>query len=132
VGRLESTSPHELYKPRRRLSSASSPHQLSSLNHTPFQETHAHSFKMVRFEPIVTLLASLPLFSYAATIPMAARGVDAAINAHLLAPRATSYWMENIAHNGSFPEAWGGASDYKVFRNVKDYGAVGDGVAVSL
>jgi hypothetical protein len=86
---------------------------------------------MVRFEPLVTLLASLPLFSYAATIPIAARGVEAAMKARLLAPRANSYWMENIAHNGTFPESWGGASDYKVFRNVKDYGAVGDGVAVS-
>jgi hypothetical protein len=86
---------------------------------------------MVRFEPLVTFLASLPLISYAATIPMAARGVDAAMNAHLLAPRANAYWMETTAHNGTFPEAWGGAKDYKVFRNVKDYGAVGDGVAVS-
>jgi hypothetical protein len=87
---------------------------------------------MVRIEPLVTLLASLPIFSYASTIPLAARGVDAANNARILAPRATAYWMETIAHNGTFPESWGGSSDYKVFRNVKDYGAVGDGVTVSL
>lgn len=36
-----------------------------------------------------------------------------------------SYWMEEIAHQGRspyFPDL-----RYQVFRNVKDYGAVGDG-----
>ncbi|KAK1911450.1 hypothetical protein P3342_012751 [Pyrenophora teres f. teres] len=41
--------------------------------------------------------------------------------------RATgSYWMGSIDHKGSVP--WGGDASYKVFRNVRDYGAVGDGV----
>jgi hypothetical protein len=41
--------------------------------------------------------------------------------------RATggSFWMENIAHQGRVP--YGGDSGYVVFRNVKNYGAVGDG-----
>lgn len=37
-----------------------------------------------------------------------------------------AYWMEGIAHQGhaSFnPDA-----SYQVFRNVKDFGAVGDGI----
>jgi len=34
--------------------------------------------------------------------------------------------MENIAHTGTMP--FGGVSDYVVYRNVKEYGAVGDGV----
>ena len=41
--------------------------------------------------------------------------------------RATgSYWMGSIDHKGTVP--WGNDASYKVFRNVRDYGAVGDGV----
>jgi hypothetical protein len=43
-----------------------------------------------------------------------------------LKKRAASFWMENIAHVGYFPYGPNG-STYTVFRNVKDYGAVGDG-----
>ncbi|KAL7928405.1 glycoside hydrolase family 55 protein [Trichoderma chlorosporum] len=39
--------------------------------------------------------------------------------------RASSYWYENIAHQGVAPFA---PSGYTVFRNVKDFGAKGDGV----
>lgn len=39
----------------------------------------------------------------------------------------SDYWMENIKHQGV--AAFNPSPDtYKVFRNVKDYGAVGDGV----
>lgn len=34
----------------------------------------------------------------------------------------SSFWMENIARSGSVAF---GSADYKIFRNVKDYGAVG-------
>ncbi|KAI1872594.1 hypothetical protein JX265_005474 [Neoarthrinium moseri] len=37
-----------------------------------------------------------------------------------------TYWMGDIARKGSVP--WGSDSSYKVFRNVQDYGAKGDGV----
>lgn len=37
------------------------------------------------------------------------------------------FWMQNIKHQGSAPYN-SDASTYQVFRNVKDYGAVGDGV----
>lgn len=37
----------------------------------------------------------------------------------------SSWWMEGVAHEGKVP--YGGDSSYVVFRNVKDYGAVGDG-----
>lgn len=38
------------------------------------------------------------------------------------------YWLETIRHQGiaAFNSA---PSSYRVFRNVKDYGAVGDGTA---
>jgi pectate lyase-like protein len=44
-----------------------------------------------------------------------------------LAKRADGFWMENVPHIGRVP--FGGAANngYKVFRNVKDYGAKGDG-----
>ncbi|KAH8883395.1 pectin lyase-like protein [Thozetella sp. PMI_491] len=38
---------------------------------------------------------------------------------------STAFWMETIKHLGAVA---GGPNDYKVWRNVKDYGAMGDGV----
>jgi polygalacturonase len=40
----------------------------------------------------------------------------------VLAP--TAYWYEQVKHNGVVS----GSTTYTVFRNVKDYGAKGDGV----
>ncbi|KAK1750487.1 pectate lyase superfamily protein-domain-containing protein [Echria macrotheca] len=42
---------------------------------------------------------------------------------------AGTFWMETIARKGAWP--WGKNPNHKVFRNVKDYGAKGDGVTVS-
>ncbi|GAP92470.1 putative glycoside hydrolase family 55 protein [Rosellinia necatrix] len=41
-----------------------------------------------------------------------------------LAVGINAYWLENVQHQGVAPFAGNG---YKVFRNVKDYGAKGDG-----
>jgi hypothetical protein len=38
------------------------------------------------------------------------------------------FWMENIKRQGTVP--YGGDASYKVFRNVKDYGATGNGATV--
>jgi len=47
--------------------------------------------------------------------------------AHALDKRqSSSYWMETISRQGQ--PAYNTDKTYKVFRNVKDYGAVGDGV----
>lgn len=56
---------------------------------------------------------------------------DAGANPGNLTKRAASgsYWMEHLARKGTVP--WGDDPDYQVFRNVVDYGAVGDGVTVS-
>ncbi|KAK4135130.1 glycoside hydrolase family 55 protein [Trichocladium antarcticum] len=40
-------------------------------------------------------------------------------------PACTDFWLEKIAHRGVAPFA---GSGYKVFRNVRDYGAKGDGI----
>lgn len=39
-------------------------------------------------------------------------------------PGSKSFWMESIAHDGLVPFGGSANSGYKVFRNVKDYGAV--------
>lgn len=39
---------------------------------------------------------------------------------------ASPFWMESVERRGT---VWGNSDDYKIFRNVKDYGAVGDGSA---
>ncbi|CAK7219086.1 hypothetical protein SCUCBS95973_003705 [Sporothrix curviconia] len=38
-----------------------------------------------------------------------------------------SFWMETLARKGSSP--WSTISDFQVFRNIKDFGAKGDGVS---
>lgn len=40
---------------------------------------------------------------------------------------AAAFWMEDISHQGVAP--YHSNSDYQVFRNVRDYGAKGDGEA---
>ncbi|ATY64150.1 Glucan 1,3-beta-glucosidase [Cordyceps militaris] len=42
-------------------------------------------------------------------------------------PGSKSFWMETITHDGRVPFGGSSTSGYKVFRNVKDYGAVADG-----
>ncbi|EGX93627.1 LysM domain protein [Cordyceps militaris CM01] len=42
-------------------------------------------------------------------------------------PGSKSFWMETITHDGLVPFGGSSTSGYKVFRNVKDYGAVADG-----
>lgn len=39
---------------------------------------------------------------------------------------AAAFWMEDITHQGVAP--YHSDPDYQVFRNVRDYGAAGDGV----
>jgi len=40
-------------------------------------------------------------------------------------PAAAKYWLEEIKHQGIAP--WVDGKNYTVFRNVKDFGAKGDG-----
>ncbi|WPJ57197.1 hypothetical protein SMAC4_12999 [Sordaria macrospora] len=39
---------------------------------------------------------------------------------------AGTYWMQSLARKGTVP--WGDEPNYAIFRNVLDYGAVGDGI----
>jgi hypothetical protein len=56
---------------------------------------------------------------------------DAVANPGNVTKRAVSgsYWMEHLVRKGTVP--WGDDPNYRVFRNVVDYGAIGDGVTVS-
>lgn len=56
---------------------------------------------------------------------------DSMANPRKVTKRAVSgsYWMEHLDRKGTVP--WGDDPNYRVFRNVADYGAVGDGVTVS-
>ncbi|KAI8303634.1 exo-1,3-beta-D-glucanase [Colletotrichum sp. SAR11_59] len=57
-------------------------------------------------------------------------GADAGASAAAgsLGKRALStFWMEDISHTGKVPFGGSANDGYKVFRNVKDYGAKGDG-----
>ena len=67
------------------------------------------------------------LFSALAT---AVSGLGTSCSAPLGAGTAAAtdpFWMQNIAHQGYAPYA-SSPSSYSVYRNVKDYGAAGDGV----
>ncbi|KAJ0420535.1 pectate lyase superfamily protein-domain-containing protein [Aspergillus carlsbadensis] len=50
----------------------------------------------------------------------------AAEDVNIVARQSSSqYWVANIEHQGTVP--FGDDADYQVYRNVKDFGAVGDG-----
>jgi len=59
---------------------------------------------------------------------LVAEADGAGSNATTTAKRAVTgtYWMQSLARKGTVP--WGNDASYVVFRNVLDYGAVGDGV----
>jgi len=72
----------------------------------------------------VSLLA-LRLFSLEVSASPAAQAADSPDNGDV-APAASEWWFANIERTGAVPFGDAGA-DYPIFRNVKDYGAVGDG-----
>lgn len=73
---------------------------------------------------LLTLLVAVRFFLLTSAVP-------APIPVPAVDSRAvtSSYWQANIARQGT---AAFGASGYKVFRNVMDYGAVGDGMCISF
>ncbi|GAB0145580.1 hypothetical protein EsHS_00006007 [Epichloe bromicola] len=82
-------------------------------------------------ESLISATESHPLLTITEEIADAAALVseaDALHDREKLTKRDTAagtYWMEHISRKGTVP--WGDDPNYKVFRNVRDYGAVGDG-----
>src|SRR3569833_979503 len=73
------------------------------------------------------LLALLRVFAHsalAAPAPSEQQQQSAALVGSRAA--ASAYWVSSIQRRRTV--AFGGAAGYKVFRNVMDYGAMGDGV----
>ena len=70
---------------------------------------------------IITLLVTLRLLLLVSGAPSPSPQVAGAASSS-----SSSYWLASIARQGT---AAFGTSGYKIFRNVKDYGAVGDGSA---
>lgn len=68
---------------------------------------------------LTTGLLALRLFA-----PVSAAPSPIAAEASLSARADSTWWFANIERQGAVAY---GAADYKVFRNVKDYGATGDG-----
>ncbi|EIM83048.1 exo-beta-1-3-glucanase [Stereum hirsutum FP-91666 SS1] len=70
--------------------------------------------------------ATLAFSLFSSTMPASGLGstCTAPLGSGTAAPGAP-YWQQSIAHQGSSPY---GPSGYQVFRNVKDFGAKGDGV----
>lgn len=75
------------------------------------------------------ILAALHLFSFLGAVmsaPAPAPLAQTPIAQDGEVAAASSYWVANVARNGK--AAFNPDPNYKVFRNVKDYGARGDGV----
>jgi Tfp pilus assembly protein FimT len=66
----------------------------------------------------LSVLAALLFFAISSAIAQTCPSTSSA------APDAP-FWMQNIGHRGVMP--YNGDAGYKVFRNVKDFGARGDG-----
>ncbi|GES59356.1 exo-beta-1,3-glucanase Exg0 [Aspergillus terreus] len=78
---------------------------------------------MASFRSLLTfLLAHLSLLTFVHAVPTP-QGLDLA--AHVAVASSSDYWVANIKRQGTV--AFGNNTDYKVYRNVKDYGATGDG-----
>ncbi len=76
---------------------------------------------------VTPLLQITPEIAKAAALVAEANGVAKYQNVTKRAAAATgTYWMQDLARKGTVP--WGDDASYVVFRNVLDYGAVGDGV----
>ncbi|KAH8812142.1 pectate lyase superfamily protein-domain-containing protein [Xylogone sp. PMI_703] len=78
-------------------------------------------------ESVPPLLQITDEIAAAAALVAEADAVEATGNvAKRAVAAAGSYWMGSLARKGTVP--WGDDPSYVVFRNVLDYGAVGDGV----
>ncbi|KAE9372961.1 glycoside hydrolase family 55 protein [Stipitochalara longipes BDJ] len=77
------------------------------------------------FPPLLTITDEI---AAAAALVAEADAVSASWNVtkKRAAAAGGSYWMQSLARKGTVP--WGKDPNYVVFRNVRDYGAVGDGV----
>ncbi|KAF8139667.1 glycoside hydrolase family 55 protein [Boletus edulis] len=76
------------------------------------------------------LCSALLLLSTVLCIPRAVSGLGSSCSAPLGSGTASStdpYWLETIKHQGTSPFN-SDPNSYQVFRNVKDFGAKGDGV----
>ncbi|PKX93882.1 exo-beta-1,3-glucanase Exg0 [Aspergillus novofumigatus IBT 16806] len=74
--------------------------------------------------PIVLLLAQILLFLGLVSAVPTPDSLD--LHANLARDTASSFWVANIKRQGAV--AFGQSSGYQVYRNVKDFGAKGDGV----
>lgn len=74
---------------------------------------------------VMQLLLLLVAFALAAPRPWVVTADDTSSASVLDKRQTSSFWMETIQRQGS--PAYNPDKTYKVFRNVKDYGAVGDG-----
>ncbi|GFF23472.1 glucan 1,3-beta-glucosidase [Aspergillus udagawae] len=74
--------------------------------------------------PIVLLLAQILLFLGLVNAVPTPESLD--LRANLARDTASSFWVGNIKRQGAV--AFGQSSGYQVYRNVKDFGAKGDGV----
>ena len=75
---------------------------------------------MTRFKSLITILSTLLLASQAVL------GAPSPQASNPSTSPTSSYWLSQITRQGSVSPY--GTSNYRIFRNVKDFGAVGDGV----
>ncbi|OOQ90434.1 exo-beta-1,3-glucanase Exg0 [Penicillium brasilianum] len=76
---------------------------------------------MMFFAHLILLLGLPTALVGAIPVTPASNGLELAASKRA----ASSYWVGTITRQGTVP--FGNSSDYQVFRNVKDFGATGDG-----
>ncbi|KAK0746794.1 pectate lyase superfamily protein-domain-containing protein [Schizothecium vesticola] len=81
---------------------------------------------LLKITPEIAAAAALVAEADAVEFAGGSWNLNATKPAAPVARRAGTFWMENIARKGTVP--WGDDPSYKVFRNVRDYGAKGDGI----
>lgn len=76
-----------------------------------------HSFFVLAFASL-TLAGYVPKFPY--------KSINSTLTPYSSASCTSEYWLADIKHQGIAP--FQNDTGYQIFRNVKDYGAIGDGI----
>ncbi|KAH9845616.1 glycoside hydrolase family 55 protein [Teratosphaeria destructans] len=89
------------------------------------QVTHADNSTKTKFMPLLRITDKIANAAALDAEAHAARHDAAGNLTRRQSSKSGDFWMEHLARKGTVP--WGDDPDYVVFRNVRDYGAVGDG-----
>ncbi|KAF3020074.1 hypothetical protein E8E14_001442 [Neopestalotiopsis sp. 37M] len=115
------------------LATAIAVHQHHHVHQHPARDYHQETYTVTISLALATAPAAVPATTSCSTSSSSSSSSLSSepSDTGSLSPHSNSkcsYWLEDIRHQGVAPFN-SNSTNYKVFRNVKDYGAKGDGIA---